>query len=139
MNNKMTYDIQLTPNFKLSEFINSSVAKKKKIKEQYNITLDIVKNIYELTTTILQPLRNEIGQIIISSGYRCYQLNVKVGGVDNSQHLVGSAADIKVSNINQAVEILKKMEFDQLVIYPTFIHISYKNTRFRKQIIDRRI
>jgi len=139
MNNKITYDIKLTPNFKLSEFIYSRTANRKKIKTQYCITLDVLYNINELTVNVLQPLRNKIGAIIITSGYRCYELNCKVGGVDNSQHLTGAAADIKVNNINQAVEILKKMEFDQLVIYPTFIHISYKNTTFRKQIIDRRI
>ena len=139
MNNKITYDIQLTENFKLSEFIYSNTAKRKNIKSQYCITIDIIKNIYELTENILQPLRNKIGKIVISSGYRSYDLNYKVGGVDNSQHLTGSAVDIKVTNINQAVNHIQDMNFDQMIIYHTFIHVSFKNTTLRKMIIDRRI
>ena len=47
--------------------------------------------------TILEPLRG-FGQqsIIISSGYRCDALNVKVGGAYASQHTLGEAADIHV-------------------------------------------
>lgn len=139
MNNKITYDIQITENFKLSEFIYSSTAKRKNIKSQYILTIDIIKNIYELTENILQPLRNKIGKIIITSGYRSFDLNYRVGGVDNSQHLTGSAVDIKVTNINQAVYHIQEMKFDQMIIYPTFIHVSFKNTTLRKMIIDRRI
>jgi hypothetical protein len=46
---------------------------------------------------VLESLRAFAGQpIIISSGYRCRQLNVKVGGAYASQHTLGEAADIYI-------------------------------------------
>lgn len=45
----------------------------------------------------IEPLRAFAWQpIIISSGYRCNALNVKVGGAYASQHTLGEAADIQI-------------------------------------------
>ena len=63
--------------------------------------------------------------IIINSGYRSPQLNRKIGGAPNSNHLTGCAADIRVENMEQllryAVILLdyadeSKQEFDELLI-----------------------
>ena len=49
----------------------------------------------------LEKLRKIIEKPIhITSGYRCFAYNRKVGGVANSYHLIGLAADIKVKDIN---------------------------------------
>jgi len=48
-----------------------------------------------LITNILDPLRESWGNpIIVSSGYRCQELNKAVGGAKTSQHLLGQASDI---------------------------------------------
>ena len=46
---------------------------------------------------VLEPLRRFVGQpIVVTSGYRCNQLNIKVGGAYASQHTLGEAADLKL-------------------------------------------
>lgn len=131
-------DIQISANFMLSEFIESNTAKRKGIYEQYIITPEIFHNISDLVYYVLQPLRYAVGAIVINSGYRCKRLNEAVKGSKTSDHMKGSAADIKVSNINLAVAFLKTRKFDQMIIYKTFIHISYRSPLLRNQIIDKR-
>lgn len=131
------FDIRLAQNFTLYEFIVSDTASKKKINEQYYIDFTIVENLQNLCINILQPVRNLCGKVEILSGYRCERLNHAVQGVDNSQHLTGCAADISVRDLNQAIEVVKMIEFDQLVIYHNFIHVSFSPKRLRKQIIHK--
>ena len=61
---------------------------------------------------VLQPLRDTLGApVYINSGYRSKRLNAKVGGVANSRHLLGKAADIHCDNLDYAkviFDILKK-------------------------------
>ena len=63
----------------------------------------------------------------ISSGYRCEEHNEKVGGVKNSSHLKGLAADIKVGSGNERYIILNSLilaGFKRLGIAKTFIHVD---------------
>lgn len=56
---------------------------------------EALKALEELTETVLDPLREAWQRPIkVNSGYRCPELNRKVGGVSNSRHLLGKAADI---------------------------------------------
>ena len=51
-----------------------------------------------LVEQLLDPIRRRYGApIIVTSGYRCPALNTAVGGVANSHHIVGCAADIVAS------------------------------------------
>ena len=103
-------------------------------KEQYkdkNIITDfsVRNNIKSLVENILQPLRDDIGKpLIISSGYRCPEVNFLVGGKPTSQHLKGEAADVIYDNpyelAKRIVEL--KLPFDQIGLYNTFVHISHK-------------
>ena len=56
----------------------------------------IVNNIKNLHTNCIQPIVDLMGEgnLIITSGYRCKELNEKIGGVSNSHHTLGAAADI---------------------------------------------
>lgn len=98
-------DLRLSPHFTLSEFERSATA------QQYGIDntvpSSLIPNLINLCKTVLEPLREYVvassplwgdqrGAIIISSGYRCNQLNIKVGGVYASQHTLGEAADIQL-------------------------------------------
>lgn len=105
------------------------------------------ENIVALVENVLDPARERLGMPIrVNSGYRCAKHNRKVGGVAASQHLLGEAADVvpvnsekgKVkSELERLVRIIKEQgAFDQLIVYPTFVHVSYKRIgRNRKQII----
>ena len=58
-------------------------------------SIEIIDNLCKLGDTVLDPLRTATGfPVIITSGYRCQELNSAVGGVRNSRHLLGLAADI---------------------------------------------
>jgi uncharacterized protein YcbK (DUF882 family) len=61
-----------------------------------------------------------------------------VGGVKNSQHMKGEAADITTGTVEGNMKLKAVIEelgkFDQLITYPTFLHVSWKrNGGNRKQ------
>lgn len=103
---------------------------KKQYKDRNIITdFSVRNNIKSLVENILQPLRDDIGKpLIISSGYRCPEVNFLVGGKPTSQHLKGEAADVIYDNpyelAKRIVEL--KLPYDQIGLYNTFIHISHK-------------
>ena len=67
--------------------------------------------------------------IVVNSGYCCEKHNKDVGGVRNSQHLKGEAADIHCEDNEKLKQlIIENGKFDQLITYPTFLHVSYKRT-----------
>lgn len=123
-------------NFTLSELIKSDTA----IKNNINNLPDLksLDNLLNLIVFCLQPLRDKIQRpIIISSGYRCNKLNLLIGGANNSQHLLGCAADFKIQGmtIPAAIDFIKNsgIEFDQLINeYDKWIHISYSKGKNRK-------
>lgn len=48
---------------------------------------------------VLESVRAEFkGKVVITSGYRCKEHNEAVGGATNSQHCLGIAADIQVTD-----------------------------------------
>lgn len=95
--------------FKLEEFTKSSTAERMKIDN--TPTNEIISNLQYGVDMILDPLRRCFGKpIIITSGYRCAKLNAAVGGVANSWHLKGNAADIHVSNRTEAQAMFRILQ-----------------------------
>lgn len=91
--------MKLTDHFSLSEFTRSSTADRLHINNTIDLSVpsgqSVFKNLKNLCEQVLEPLREHFGiPVVICSGYRCPQLNKAVGGVPNSQHLKGEAADI---------------------------------------------
>lgn len=131
--------------FNINEFYNSLIAKTKGVNnmplEQEKKVID--SNIIKLVDNILDPARKELGMpIIVTSGYRSEKVNSLIGGVPNSQHRLGEAADIVVpgsDNMLKLFNILKKQnKFDQLIWEKggRWIHVSYTTRRRnRNQII----
>lgn len=128
--------MRLSDNFTLEEFLHSDMAVAKGID---NIPGDgVVENLTKLVTRVLQPLREKYGKpLSINSGYRCPELNKAVGGVATSQHVKGQAADVCVGNPRALLALLLKegLDFDQAILYPTFLHLSYCSGRNRKQVL----
>jgi uncharacterized protein YcbK (DUF882 family) len=128
----------LSKNFTLEELIASPTATELGIDNKPGERE--TASLRNLCEQVLQPLRDRLGKsIAINSGYRCPALNKAVGGVDTSQHVKGEAADIRVDGI-QARELFNHvrdsgMEFDQLILYPTFVHVSFSKGRNRKQVL----
>ena len=97
--------MKVTEHYNLSEFSRSATASRLGIDN--TIPEALIPNIRNLCEQILEPLRAHINSpsplgegrgeapVVISSGYRCKALNKAVGGVANSQHMMGEAVDIK--------------------------------------------
>lgn len=92
---------------------------------------------------LLEQLRANIGNlpIHINSGYRCPSHNSNIGGVKNSQHLLGTAADLAIPNNLTLQEFLRHVEhlpFDWIGVYPLsyFIHVDVRNGGIGTGIID---
>ncbi len=118
----------ISKDFSYSEFERSDTAEKRGI---VNViaTARVRDSIQALVINVLQPLRTALGVAMpVNSGYRCPELNEAVGGVPTSQHLKGEAADIATAMplrmARKAVEM--GLPFDQMGIYPTFVHFSHK-------------
>ena len=126
-------------NFTIMELVKSNIAKKNKIDNTPDS--QSLKYMLELIKYCLQPIRDKLGKpMIITSGYRCKELNKKVGGVPTSQHCKGQAVDfyVKDMSIQQVVDFIKKsgVEFDQLINeYNEWVHISFVKGRNRKQVL----
>ena len=133
--------------FTISEMLKSDTAVKHKLWN--GAPKEAEENLRSLVEQVLDPLREAYGKPIrVSSGYRCPRLNRLVGGSNNSQHMRGEAADIRPvkseelkvkSELDEMARIIiDNGKFDQLIIYPTFIHVSYKRLGWnRKQVLYR--
>ena len=127
----------ISKNFSYKEFERSETADRLHINNVINTFL-VRDNVKALVDNILQPLRDAWGEPLhINSGYRCLKLNQAVGGVPTSQHMLGQAADVRCSDPLKLAKLVKKLklEFDQMILYPTFLHLSYQDGRNRGQIL----
>ncbi len=114
---------RLSPHFKLNEFLNL-----KKYPENIP-SMQVVANLTYGCHLLLEPARQIVGPIIINSGFRNEAVNRRVGGVRNSQHLIGQAADIRPKDPTQfqsLVDFLKSNALtDQLLTGSTWLHLSW--------------
>lgn len=126
----------LSPHFILYEFTRSGIAYEQGIKNEPG--LKERNALTDLCNNILEPLRQQFGPIVISSGYRSPQVNALAGGVKNSQHLTGEAADIAGASVERLRQyynfITRNLDFDQLILepndqHPRWLHVSYTSKR----------
>ena len=120
----MMDDVRLSQHFTLAEFCNW-----RKYPANVPSTQQVANMIYGCRL-LLEPAREAIGcPIIINSGFRNPHVNTLVGGVKNSQHLVGQAADIRPKDPQQfqrLVAVLKTHALtDQLLTGTGWLHISW--------------
>lgn len=129
----MIQNQKISPHFTLAEMCESQTAQKHGIA---NIpSPEAVANLRRLCEGTLEPLREAIGlPIIITSGFRTKALNDKLAHASStSQHMRGEASDFYVGKgsreelIKAFREILLNpgIDFDQVILYPSFIHVSY--------------
>ena len=131
-------DEKITPHFHLSEFLASQDAVRFGID---NIPSALVlANIRNLLAPGLQYVRDKLGHpISISSGYRCPELNTRVGGASNSDHMSGLAADFICPGYGSPKQVCEAIirsgvGFDQLIHEGTWVHISF-DQRPRCQVL----
>jgi len=86
----------LSKNFTEEEFLRSETAKLYTLRNDWELP-KYKEHAIRFCKDVLQPLRDYLNlPVKITSGYRSRPVNKKVGGVWNSYHLIGLAADITV-------------------------------------------
>jgi len=135
--------MRLSRNFTLSEIVKSNTAKRLGIDNAPN--QEHLNNMQILIRDLIQPMRDALGPIRISSGYRSPSLNRAIGGSTKSQHCKGQALDLqfwkKGEMCNKEIYdwvIKEGIEFDQMINEFDFawIHISLKEKNNRKQVLE---
>jgi len=135
--------MKLSKNFSLSEITHSNTAKRLGIDNTPNEKH--LANMSLLINNLIQPMRDSIGPIRISSGYRGKDLNRAIGGSRKSQHCKGQALDIQFwQNGKMMNELIYEwvldsgLEFDQMINEFDFswIHISLVGVNNRNQVLE---
>ena len=129
--------------FTINELSKSSTAEKLGID---NTPTPEIRAKLNTLISALDKIREQYGKpIIVTSGYRCPELNKAVGGANSSQHVKGEAADLVGRNDNETRKIFETAKalgnFDQLLYEKNskgsiWVHISYKASGNRKMYID---
>ncbi len=121
----------LTEHFTLEELTHSDLAVRQGIANRPS--KEVLANLNTLAQK-LEQVRAILGQsvLIISSGYRCPELNALIGGSRTSAHLRGLAADFKCPSFGSPAEICRAIQkhgsllcFDQLIYEGTWCHIGF--------------
>ena len=135
--------MRLSKNFLLSEITRSNAAKRLGIDNKPND--EHLQNLQRIVNILIQPIRDALGPIRISSGYRNPSLNRAIGGSTKSQHCKGEALDVQFwkngEMCNEEVYryiLDSNMEYDQMIneFDFTWIHISLKSKDNRKQVLE---
>ena len=104
--------------------------------------------LHVLVDQLLDPIREAWGDpIVVSSGYRCKELNTLVGGAKNSHHMLGCAADLiagnkadhrRLFNLIRQMQQQGKIRFTQLIWEGDgrWVHVSYVPSDLRCQVIE---
>ena len=127
----------LSEHFSLPEFVVSQTAIRKGIDN--TPPSEAIINLQQLCIHVLEPIRNALGVVHISSGYRCPELNEAIGGAKTSQHVEGKASDITVNDIPVDVvfDYIKRsnIDFDQMIneFDGAWLHISFNLGKNRRE------
>ena len=135
--------MKLSKNFSRAEIEHSNTAKRLGISNE--MSEKHLESMQRLIDNLIQPMRDAIGPIRISSGYRSPKLNKAIGGSSRSQHSKGEALDLQFwekGKMNNKViydwVLESGVEFDQMIneFDYSWIHISLKSKENRSQILE---
>jgi hypothetical protein len=128
--------MNLSENFTLAELIRTSTGLDNTPNEAQ------IENLRLLCVNVLQPARDALGVIKITSGFRAPAVNAKIGGAPSSQHVKGQAADLMMSGGQKKLLdwIIANVEFDQIISEfpdkngnPAWVHVSFAEGKNRMQ------
>ena len=131
--------MNLSTHVTLKEFQSSGLATLRNLNNEMNESQ--IASAKLLCENVFEPLRIHLNAPIqISSGFRSLQVNKMIGGASTSQHTKGEAMDLQISS--DGFNFIKNnLEFDQLIWEfgndenPSWVHVSYKKGRNRKQVL----
>ena len=132
--------------FTIQELTSSATAQREGIDNRP--TESAYHLLHVLVEQLLDPIREAWGEpIVVSSGYRCRELNALVGGAQHSHHMLGCAADIiagsradhrRLFELIQQMQQEGKIRFTQLIWEGDgrWLHISYVPSNLKCQVIE---
>ena len=135
--------MMLSKYFSLRELTFSKIAEDNDIDN--TPTPDILEKLKH-TASQLDKVRELLGKPVnISSGYRCLQVNRRLGSKDSSQHLKAEAVDFKCELFGSPKKVFdtikaSNIQFDQLILeFNSWVHISFVKTGGRREclVVDR--
>lgn len=121
--------------FTLEELLRSTTALNKKVENLPSF--EVIEHLNELVQ-FLDALRRDYGKpVYVSSGFRCPRLNTLVGGVPNSVHMRGWAADVYATDMAGFISFIKSWApgkaFDQIIIETSktsrWVHIGIRSNK----------
>lgn len=118
----------ISEDFSYREFEASETARRHGIMNVIT-TAQVRDSVKSLVEEVLQPLRTAWSKpLTINSGYRSPELNRAVGGVPDSQHVKGEAADVACDDPASLAQLAYDLglPYDQMILYPTFVHFSHR-------------
>lgn len=122
---------QLSEHFTLEEMIFSQTAVRNNINN--NPSQAVINNL-RVTCADLEAIRALLEYpLSISSGFRCMELNRKIGGAITSAHMDGYAADFTCAQFGSSTDIVDKIresgiKLDQCIEEGTWVHVSFAPT-----------
>lgn len=109
--------------FTLDELLYSQCALAMKLRNEPSEAA--LENLCNLVRRVLWPARSSLGApVYVTSGYRSAVVNRAVGGVENSFHRLGRAADVSCHNNDLLYSILESLPHVELIRYKNFIHVA---------------
>lgn len=139
--------MQISEHLTLAEVIRSDSAKRLGVSN--TPTEEHLANLKKLAEKVFEPIRSHFRvPIFISSGYRSVELNTKLKGVKNSDHLFGRALDLDqdgtpygITNKEVFDYIRANLKFKQLIweggtsSNPAWVHVSYDETNLKNEVL----
>ena len=126
--------LMLSEHFSLDEFTFSATAKAMGIANSPGSSE--LANLRFLCREVLEPARKVIGEPIhITSGYRCLALNRAVGGVAQSYHVRGLAADLHIvsdAHASRLADALNAQPYCDLILVEHAHGASWLHVQARK-------
>jgi hypothetical protein len=124
---------KLSPHFSYDEMTRSQAAERNSIDNTPKI--ENVENLIALCENVLEPVRVHFKKpATVTSGFRCIELNRKIGSTDRSQHTKGEAADFVINGSPTVTDVWKwiidsDLDFDQVIQeFGRWVHVSYKRS-----------
>lgn len=133
--------MQLSEHFSLEEFLFSETAVRRGIENKLPKHLMAAA---QMTCEGLERCRVWTQKpILISSGYRCLELNRALGSSDDSQHVRAEAVDITCPSFGSAYALAccirdnkTLIKFDQLIYeYRSWVHLSFTMAEPRGMVL----
>ncbi len=130
--------VHLSPIYRLADLIHSDTALRHGIDN--TPPAHLLVNLRRLAAG-LEDITALLGhRLVLSSGYRCPALNIRVGGSPTSQHTQGEAADFTCPDFGNPIAVAlalhhSTIQFDQCILeFDRWVHVSFGTTPRRRTL-----